>query len=1157
MLGINLTFALLIILIFGLAGIPLGFWLRRRENLPLLDTLVIGYTLGWVLVPALFLLESLPGLLYSPPLIFINWALVALGGLALLWRDGALTASSISKSIHLPTFSSDPMPAMRAALPGAALVLLLLVTVLIRLGSAGSLIFELDPYFYLDGVRQVVVEGHNYFDDKTAWVSLGADNEISTHMGQPLYKYLLASWFSLYNGNAPYSPYTMADIGGLYPPISAALAVFFIYLFFREIYNERAGLLAGGLASFLPFFLLKQQAGDAQIVPYSIFAIFFFLPIFYMMLKRRSWIFTLLAAVAYGAIVLGSNIEILLVFCISLLFFGIGVRHILRPDEESRQLNRQLLVLLGLMTVVQIIFLAYASTHISIKEWLVDLVKNVGIPAVALLLPLSLDWLADMPERAKARASGTPHAHSGERPSTNHSGVSDHHLSGSAAPAIFSNFWRPISSIWQSSTESIEHALQPLLLPIARSICSLDRFWRAAFFVALLALVAILAPRLPGLDVLVSQYQFWGAYSEPLYRTIAEQAGGAPSFDNQFGFAALNLDPAAFAGTDLPSTLLHGLVQIFSTLNLLPTALLNAGYNLVASAMNILLFPDGGGNFVILDRVNSLATFFLFVGPLLLLLRWLWSMVDDAKAHWPLAPMLLLAFIIPITFMGFEKQKLLTYLGMALIMAAAATLGEFELLIRRLAGQKPVAEGVHTNHRSSHHAGSVGSPSVHGSDASAGSSSSPASASFTSSSPPFWAKWPLHPRYLLWALVVLLVLLEMGVPAIAPAWAAPLLTYSLTPTFQQAPEKVALKFADLCQATGEASICQAAENLNATRNNPVAFYDSYLCIRSLWTDPDPKHTPPPEFSLAGQFRCSAVSGYWIASMEWLNANMGNDTTVGSGNRVISWWDYGHWINFFGEHNTVLRNEHASREMIGRTAYAYLHSDVAELERTMKLYDSRYALMDVEIIGSGSSDSLQFGGKYGALNYLGCAYQNQTTVNTPLGSSDCETGHLWETIIVPSTPQNAQSCVISEATQQTGFIAYRLAYVRTPQGGLTQQPQPAYCIASGTLADGRSGILSYDLNKKEADGSMSLHPALWMGQANDGQYIYLTAVYDHQKLWPVNGTLVESWPYRTTKFYDSPLYQGFFLNQLPGYDLVYNSPQIRIYKMTDAVWNQKN
>jgi len=52
-------------------------------------------------------------------------------------------------------------------------------------------------------------------------------------------------------------------------------------------------------------------------------------------------------------------------------------------------------------------------------------------------------------------------------------------------------------------------------------------------------------------------------------------------------------------------------------------------------------------------------------------------------------------------------------------------------------------------------------------------------------------------------------------------------------------------------------------------------------------------------------------------------------------------------------------------MIGRVAHDYIVGSTQDLIDSMNYFDSRYALFDVELVGGSP-----FGGKYGALNYLG-------------------------------------------------------------------------------------------------------------------------------------------------------------------------------------------
>ncbi|MFH1306931.1 MAG: STT3 domain-containing protein [Candidatus Micrarchaeota archaeon] len=249
MLVFDKTFALLVAIIFGIAGLPWAWWVfRKDESVNWFEKIVFGYAFGIILVPFLFLLENFIGIMFSPLLIYVNWLIVFLLGLFLAIKDRAIEI---------------PKSKFEFKLPGQEGVICILVTLImvsifsIGFSNSGIPIMDLDPYFYLDGVRQVVYEGHNYFDDSTAWYP-----EVeSSHMGQPLWKYMLASWFSIYNGEEEYSPYRLIESGSVYPPIIGALAAFFAYFLFKTLYNRRVGLLAAGLAAFMPIMLVKFQGG--------------------------------------------------------------------------------------------------------------------------------------------------------------------------------------------------------------------------------------------------------------------------------------------------------------------------------------------------------------------------------------------------------------------------------------------------------------------------------------------------------------------------------------------------------------------------------------------------------------------------------------------------------------------------------------------------------------------------------------------------------------------------------------------------------------------------------------------------------------------------------------------------------------------------------
>jgi asparagine N-glycosylation enzyme membrane subunit Stt3 len=307
-----------------------------------------------------------------------------------------------------------------------------------------------------------------------------------------------------------------------------------------------------------------------------------------------------------------------------------------------------------------------------------------------------------------------------------------------------------------------------------------------------------------------------------------------------------------------------------------------------------------------------------------------------------------------------------------------------------------------------------------------------------------------------------------------------------------------------------------------------------------------------EAQVGANYRCGRLSDYWLDSMDWISKNLGQN------DRVISWWDYGHWINYFGERKTVLRNEHLSTGMIGRVAHDFLIGSTQDLIDSMNYFDSQYALFDAEIIGGTGGQP--FGNKYGALNYLGCSHEGETGVQNSPGSSQCEIDHSPERFAVYQSPPQSAVCVISESQQRSGILAY--TYTFSPTGGIILQ-SPLYCIGDATLATGEKIYGTYYVDRKDSDGNLVLNKGTIrpIQKATDAadpatQYVIAEMVYNNSKVWlGENGTVVDGMSDAKTDFYRSNLYKGFFLNDLPGFDLVYTSKNgdVKIFKMKDSVF----
>ncbi|MFH0927101.1 MAG: energy-coupling factor ABC transporter permease [Candidatus Micrarchaeota archaeon] len=345
MLTFDKVYALAIAIIYGIAGIPWSFWLFRKDHeTGIFEKAVIGYTLGLVLVPFLFLLEYLATILYNPIFIYINWLAVLVSGLYFAYKDKAYKIDVDFSGI----FNQRTLCLL-------ALFAIMFSSFIIAFSVSGIPIMDLDPYFYLDGVRQVVYTGQNMANDMTAWYP----EPISSHIGNPIWKYMMASWYSLYNGAAAYSPYTLMGVGSIYPPIIGALAAFFAYFALKQLYNHRSGLLAAGALAFMPILMLKFQGGDFQIEPYNVFAFVFLMGAFAYALRKNTRESSLFLLAATACSFLGSNLASLVLFVFSLAVFCICIARFIHDTHEGEKREKTIAHFIGAIILCEALFLAY------------------------------------------------------------------------------------------------------------------------------------------------------------------------------------------------------------------------------------------------------------------------------------------------------------------------------------------------------------------------------------------------------------------------------------------------------------------------------------------------------------------------------------------------------------------------------------------------------------------------------------------------------------------------------------------------------------------------------------------------------------------------------------------------------------------------------
>ena len=289
-------------------------------------------------------------------------------------------------------------------------------------------------------------------------------------------------------------------------------------------------------------------------------------------------------------------------------------------------------------------------------------------------------------------------------------------------------------------------------------------------------------------------------------------------------------------------------------------------------------------------------------------------------------------------------------------------------------------------------------------------------------------------------------------------------------------------------------------------------------------------------SLSSYLYCAKIPAYWLDPMEWINKNVERDA------RVLSWWDYGHWINFFGDRPSVTRNEHANSTMDLMVADSFVEGTVGDMKEFMKAHNATHVLFDIDLVG-----------KWGALRYLSCVYNQQTNMSIGPGGSTCDRLYDFEYVYVPSSPSLNERCVLKDGS---GYM--QLAISTFPVDGTPYR----YCVGNANIS-GNSVPILYNTDASNPPGDFDpsvASPNRGLLAFAEGTYIQNKPYTRYMVLYP------EVWydgqsglPDRKGKGYDSNFYKGFFLGKLDGFDLVYPendlggllASQVRIFKIKDS------
>ena len=257
-------------------------------------------------------------------------------------------------------------------------------------------------------------------------------------------------------------------------------------------------------------------------------------------------------------------------------------------------------------------------------------------------------------------------------------------------------------------------------------------------------------------------------------------------------------------------------------------------------------------------------------------------------------------------------------------------------------------------------------------------------------------------------------------------------------------------------------------------------------------------------SVAASFYCPIIPQYWYDTMMFIR-----DETP-EGTRVLSWWDYGHWTNFFGMRNTVTRNDHpAGAEENEVVADKFVANDEQALRSYMDLTGSQYVLLDQDLIS-----------KWGALTYLSCVHNEETSKDELPSESKCSADYQFERVYIPVSATINERCMIGEIFGVIGYSSFQ---------------NKGYCVIQNS-----GNNLFYDVETKELISAVPL--SFGVTNIQGKQYNEIFMIYLEEDLDRAPG-----------RGYNSIFYKAFFLGQLDGFEQVYPEKKgiglfpTRIYK----------
>ena len=260
--------------------------------------------------------------------------------------------------------------------------------------------FQFDPYFDMISTQYILTYGHQLLYDHAAWPSLVNG---TFHRVQPLIPYLEAYWYNLSGANpnsTTINTTLLSLVSSWYPPVTAALLVFAVFMFLYHEYGEYPAIIGAGFAAVMPVLLNTFIAGNQLLEPWGIFALFFFYAAYILAVNNpKEKRYAVLAGIAFASNFLGAHYFTVPAAVLSLYILFQGLINIFK-SENTEDFFKMNIIMLAVIVLFYIPYGPYNATLAQVTPNLFGIPVIVSFPIAALAFVAIMEYV---PKLAKEK----------------------------------------------------------------------------------------------------------------------------------------------------------------------------------------------------------------------------------------------------------------------------------------------------------------------------------------------------------------------------------------------------------------------------------------------------------------------------------------------------------------------------------------------------------------------------------------------------------------------------------------------------------------------------------------------------------------------------------------------------------------------------------